>query len=115
MFGKYDTRVTAGAMLIALFVGGSSTHGQGSLTPPGAPVPTMKTLSQIEPRTPIASGPFTIANSGAYYLTTNVTIGGGNAISIGANDVWLDLNGFTISSTENPAKSGNGILIGSGG
>jgi hypothetical protein len=27
-----------------------SAFGQGSLTPPGAPAPTMKTLQQIEPR-----------------------------------------------------------------
>ena len=25
----------------------------GSLTPPGAPAPTMKTLAEVEPRTPI--------------------------------------------------------------
>jgi hypothetical protein len=28
-------------------------YAQGSLTPPGAPAATMKTLAQIEPRTPI--------------------------------------------------------------
>jgi len=39
---------------------------QGSLTPPGAPAPTMKSLDQIEPRTPISSLPFTISSSGSY-------------------------------------------------
>jgi hypothetical protein len=31
----------------------STAFAQGSLTPPGAPAPTMKTLAQIEPRTPV--------------------------------------------------------------
>jgi hypothetical protein len=40
---------------------------QGSLTPPpGAPAPTMKTLDQIEARTPISSAPFTISAPGSY-------------------------------------------------
>ena len=93
----------------------STVFAQGSLTPPGAPAPTMKTLSQVEPRTPITSAPFTIPASGSYYLTTNVTVGSGNAITIAANNVTLDLNGFTISSTENPANTGYGIALGSGG
>src|SRR5262249_30290848 len=72
---------------------------QGPLTPPGAPAPTMKTLDQIEARTPISSAPFTITNSGSYYLTTNLSVSTGNAITIATNGVTLDLNGFTISST----------------
>lgn len=50
------------------------TFAQGSLTPPGAPEPTMKTLDQIEARTPISSAPFTIIRPGSYYLTTNLTV-----------------------------------------
>jgi hypothetical protein len=49
----------------------STCSAQGSLTPPGAPAPAMKTLAQIEPRTPIASAPFTISAPGSYYLTTH--------------------------------------------
>ncbi len=85
-----------------------AVFGQGSLTPPGAPAPTMKTLAQVEPRTPISSAPVTITNSGSYYLTTNLTVTSGDAITIGTNGVTLDLNGFTISST---APSGNGFAI----
>jgi len=91
----------------------STVFAQGSLTPPGAPAPTMKTLAQIEPRTPISSAPFYITAPGAYYLTTNLTVTSGDAITIAANGVTLDLNGFNIASTA-PSVSGNGILINSG-
>lgn len=74
----------------------STCFGQGSLTPPGAPAPTMKTLQQIEPRTPISSVPFSILNSGSYYLTDNLDVSYGDAIFISANNVTIDLNGFTI-------------------
>jgi hypothetical protein len=86
----------------------STCFAQGSLTPPGAPAPTMKTLDQIEPRTPISSAPFTITQSGSYYLTANLTVSGGDAISIAANGVTLDLNGFTIASI---AASATGTAI----
>jgi hypothetical protein len=88
----------------------STAFAQGSLTPPGAPAPTMKTLAQIEPRTPISSGPYTISSPGSYYLTTNITVSGGNAITIATNGVTLDLGGFTISSTAVSAN-GYGILM----
>src|SRR5450432_171554 len=90
----------------------STTFAQGSLTPPGAPAPTMKSLAQIEPRTPISSVPFTIGAPGSYYLTTNLTTTVSNAIVIAASGVTLDLNGFTLSSTvPNAANGGFAILI----
>jgi hypothetical protein len=75
---------------------------QGPLTPPpGAPAPVMKTLDQIEPRTPVSSLPFTIGQPGSYYLTDNFqfTAATGHAISINASDVTLDLMGFRLSSS----------------
>lgn len=65
---------------------------------------------QDDARTPISSAPFTISGSGSYYLTGNLTVTSGNGITITADDVTLDLNGFTISSTASPASS-NGVLI----
>jgi hypothetical protein len=80
--------------------------GQGSLTPTGGPAPTMKSLDQIdaklESRTPISSAPFTISTSGSYYLTGNLTVTSGDAITIAADGVSLDLRGFTIASTASP-------------
>ena len=70
---------------------------QGSLTPPGPPAPSMKTLAQIEPRTPISSLPFTINQSGSYYVTTNlIGVSGQNGIIVQTRNVTIDLNGFGI-------------------
>jgi hypothetical protein len=55
----------------------------------------MLTLNQVEPRTPIGTMPFTISNSGSYYLTTNYS-GSFGAILIETNNVTLDLNGFAL-------------------
>src|SRR5580698_1789256 len=55
----------------------ATVFAQGSLTPPGAPAATMKSLDQIEPRTPISSAPFTITNPGSYYLAANLTVSSG--------------------------------------
>src|SRR5476651_1165640 len=90
-----------------------STFGQGTLTPPGAPAPTMKSLDQIEARTPISSAPFTISASGSYYLTGNLAVTSGAGIIIAADFVTLDLNGYTISSTAASAANAGVGLSGS--
>ena len=87
---------------VSIFIIHHSAFGQGALTPPGAPAPTMKTLAQIEPRTPISSVPFIITNSGSYYVTTNLTAapgGGINGITIQADNVAIDLNGFVLTGS----------------
>jgi hypothetical protein len=97
----------------------STAHAQGALTPPGAPAPTMKSLDQIyarvDARNPItnASSAVTISVSGSYYLTTNLTVSAGDAITIATSDVMLDLNGWTIKSTAASA-AGSAISINSG-
>ena len=79
----------------------------GPLTPPvGVIQSTMKTLAEVEPRTPISDATtpgdgdsrFRITQPGSYYLTSSFTVGGGLAgIEIAAHDVTIDLNGFTIT------------------
>ena len=94
----------------------ATTHAQGSLTPPGAPAPTMKTLDQIEARTPVDalhtpgdfSSQFSISQPGAYYLTTNLLgVSSKYGIQIVTNNVTLDLNGFSLLGT---SSSLNGIF-----
>ena len=87
---------------------------QGSLTPPGAPAPTMKTLDQIEPRTPISQLGLSIG-SGSYYLTANLSLvfaqNGMSGLRITGNDVTIDLNGFELAGL---AGTDAGIFIGGG-
>jgi len=112
---KIQNLVVRAAVLLALSTLNpqlSTAFAQGSLTPPGPPGPNMKTLDQIEPRTPISSLPYTIANAGSYYLTTNLTgVAGTNGISIIADGVTLDLNGFSLVGV---AGSSNGVYAGAG-
>jgi hypothetical protein len=57
----------------------------------------MKSLNQIEPRIPISSLPFTITLAGSYYVTTNLTPAANqNGIIIAADNVTIDVNGFTL-------------------
>jgi len=85
----------------------TSGWAQGSLTPMGAPGASMKTLDQIEPRTPISSAGYIINDSGSYYLTTNLTATTGqHGIQVSASHVTIDLNGFTIIGPGSSSESG---------
>ena len=95
----------------------SAALAQGSLTPSsGPPGPAMRTLLQIEPRADVlmlagnANNQFIINQSGAYYLTTNIVgVAGKNGINIQADNVTLDLNGFTMIG--GVTNSQQGILV----
>src|SRR5215471_16184731 len=110
---KRQLKLAALLLLLYFVLHPSSLRAQGNLAPSGPPGPTMKSLDQVEPRTPISSAPFTIGQPGSYYLTTNVTVNIGDAITIAASGVTLDLNGFTITSTFSNA-AGYGIALSGG-
>ena len=98
------------ALALLLLLHPPSLFAQGSLIPPGPPAPVMKTLDQVEPRTPVDavhtpgdfSDQFIISQPGSYYLTTNlVNTGASYGIYIVTNNVTLDLNGFSVLGTTN--------------
>jgi hypothetical protein len=83
-----------------------SAFSQGSLTPPGSPAPTMKSLDQVRSTgIPInatntpgdSSNQFIISSPGSYYLTGNIIgVSGKNGIKIANVDISIDLNGFAM-------------------
>lgn len=90
-----------GLATVLIFGLGNAQAG-GSLTPPGAPGPTMRTLDEVarqaESRTLISSLPYTISQAGSYCLATNLSGSAGITISAAAN-VTIDMNGFTLSAS----------------
>lgn len=112
---KLKTNLLAAALL---FTAALNLHAQGSLTPPpGAPTPTMKSLDQIEPRTPINASTtpgninhtYIISQPGSYYLEGNLAVTNNNGIYVSTNNVTIDLRGFTISRSS--GASGAAILL----
>ena len=95
--------VILSGLLILPFVG----HA-GSLEPSAPPGPTMKTLAEIEPGTPISSVPYTIAESGSYYLCANAQMTSNmfHGITIWADNVTLDLKGFALIGEGTAGKHG---------
>ena len=106
---KNNFYILVAAVLVSSLGIKPSAWAQGSLTPPGAPAPTMKTADQIyaklDPRIAVgtnttpgdANNLFIISQPGSYYLTTNIVgVSGKSGIEIIANNVTLDLNGFTL-------------------
>ena len=108
------------APLAVLLFHAQSLRAQGSLVPPGAPAPSMKSLSQIEARTPVdatntpgnSTAQFNITQAGSYYLTGNITgVNSKHGIVIQTNDVTLDLNGFEMTGISG-SYDGIGVIPG---
>jgi parallel beta-helix repeat protein len=104
----------------------------GPLNPPAGPVAsTYKTLTEVEPRTPVqslagsATAVHVIAQPGSYYLAGDIVVPAGKSgISIQAQNVTLDLGGLAIAgqagslrgieSTASHATVRNGLVRGCG-
>jgi hypothetical protein len=109
-------KTTAACFLLISFCFRMSILAQGSLTPPAAPVPTMKSLDQIA-STGIAinstntagngSNQFVISQPGSYYIRGNINgVSGKNCLSINVSDVTVDLNGFVLNANGVTGTSG---------
>jgi parallel beta-helix repeat protein len=96
-------------MVALLAVSATTVQAQGPLVPTNAPGLTMKTLDQVEARIPISSIPITLNNSGSYYLTAPLSMGSNlHGIQISADNVTIDLNGYSLVGTSN---SHSGVYI----
>ncbi len=120
---KHTRRLAAFALAL---VSAAALHGQGALTPPGAPAPTMKTLAQVEPRVPVdaintpgdAQNAFIITQPGSYYLTSDVVASGGSSgiwvNVVNTRGVTIDLNGFAVvGAGQDSDGNATGIVSGS--
>jgi hypothetical protein len=111
------TQSYSGALLCAFFFAMKmSIFGQGSIFPTTAPtLPIMKTLDQVEARTPLAGGTLPLGvGSGSYYLTGDLNISGTtvNGITVSGSNVTIDLNGFSLNGPG--TGSGSAIYLSGG-
>lgn len=105
--------VVAGAGLGAAF------FAAGPLNPPaGAVASTYKTLTEVEPRIAIGAATtpgdalarYVITQPGSYYFMGNVvTTGGKAALRIEADNVSVDIMGFTLDGSTDASPTANGI------
>jgi hypothetical protein len=100
--------------IVAIFTSAGLIYA-GSLDQADPPAPTMKTLGEVyealellhkkvdeiqivsvpDPRTPILSGEIVITAGGSYYFAENV-VSTGDGIIVDADNVTIDLMGFTL-------------------
>ena len=85
---------------ILLMVAAGALAEDNYLNPPGPPgseISRMRTLNEIQPATPIHSLPYSVTNSGKYVLVGDLSgTNGQDGIVIQADNVTVDLNGFTL-------------------
>lgn len=102
--------------LCLVFFATSAALAQGPLAPSAGPAPLGKTLAQIEPRTDIltlagnGTSAYVISQPGSYYLSGPVPYQSKNAILVQADNVSVDLNGFTLTGAPGTANGFSGIF-----
>src|SRR5678815_90222 len=92
------------AAAATVLLAGTAALVAGPLTPPaGGPAPTYRTLSEVQPATPVQSLPgsaqdmHVITQPGSYYLTGPITAtAGSDGIQVLADAVTIDLGGFAL-------------------
>jgi len=88
-----------------LALGAMTAYAGDLVAPHGAPSSTMKTLSQVEPRTIIDSLPYVITEDGSYYLTENLYgVEGEHGIIVAADNVTIDLSGYSLIGVPNSLR-----------
>jgi hypothetical protein len=104
------TKVVVSAFSLAALLVISFLAVAGNLEPTAPPGPTMKTLDEVEPRIPIPASDspvstFTISQSGSYYLSGNRNCST-NGIRVDANDVTINLMGYSLLGPDSGSYSG---------
>jgi len=92
-------------LMVAIFAFANVAVFAGDLEPTNPPGSTMKTLDQVEPRTPISALPYTITSSGSYYLVSDLN-SSTDGIIVNADYVTIDLMGYSIIGSGSGSYSG---------
>lgn len=112
---KTSHPIVCATAVCGLFIAVNQAVAQGSLTPPGAPGLTFRTLLDVEPRFPIYHYGTNLTRSGSYYLATNLvstsTATNTDGITISTDNVTLDLNGFAIINSAGDDTQSDGITF----
>lgn len=103
------SRLRVVVSVVSALAAGLVLGGAGPVNPPaGAVVSTMKTLQEVEPRVALSStntpgdvaSVYIISQPGSYFLTGDVKpTGGKNGIMVNADNVTLDLRGYSIDGS----------------
>ena len=101
---KKRAKVTVSVLTLAALAILSISGYAGKLEPSKPPAPTMKTLDEVEPRTPVqslggsANAKYVIKQPGSYYLTGDVVVLATNehGIAVEVNDVTINLKGYSL-------------------